>query len=363
MKNIILFGGSFNPIHLGHLKMAKIASDEFDADIFFIPSKNPVWKNDCIDISHRIKMLELALKDFNCDRFNYSLIEAESDDTTYTIDTVNYFLNNYQFDNLYLLIGEDQVIKFHRWKSASELAKKCKIIFFPRDDSDEINENELIYNIKRVKNSKMYHVSSTEIRNLSTLMTTKSVIDYMVENALYSFNQLAYIYSNKRYAHAISVANLAYEIAISNNIPHPDRYYLAAIMHDVGKNIAKKTVEQIMVENFFNEFETMPEFSFHQFVGMHIAKNTFNIKDVEILDAIKYHATGRKNMTLLEKVIYASDKIEPTRGFDSKELIDSMKKDANEGFKIVLQANKEYLLEQHKDIENKLTNDCMKQYL
>ena len=107
----------------------------------------------------------------------------------------------------------------------------------------------------------------------------------------------------------------------------------------------------------------MPSFSFHQFVGAYLAENEFDIHDENILRAIKFHATGNANMDLLGKIVYAADKIEPTRPFDSSDLIDAMKQDAETGFITVLKANKEFLENHRGDINNPLTSKCFKFYL
>ena len=107
----------------------------------------------------------------------------------------------------------------------------------------------------------------------------------------------------------------------------------------------------------------MPPFSYHQFIGEYIAKTFFGIKDEEVLKAIKYHATGNDDMNPLGKIIYSADKIEPTRGFDSSDLIESCLKNYEEGFIEVLKANKEYLTITKKDIENRLTKSCFNKYL
>lgn len=363
MENLILYGGSFNPIHVGHLKIAKIASDALNADVIFLPTKSPIWKDDCIDIKHRVNMLLLALRDFNCPRFKYSLFEAESEDLVYTYQTVRHFKELNKQKQIYLLIGEDQVTKFHLWKNAEEISKMCQIVFFNRDELNEINENEIKFNIKRIEYNKWYHISSTEIRNITNLETTIGVINYMIDNSLYKFNELAYLYNNERYAHARSVANLAYNIAKKHNIENPGRYFLAGILHDVAKNVDKNTLKKLMVEHYKKEYEMLPGFSYHQFIGEYFAKNIFKINDEEILNAIKYHATGKGNMSTMGKIIYASDKIDPTRGFDSKDLIDAMMNDIDSGFVTVLKANKEYLLSKNQDIENPLTKECFDYYL
>ena len=115
--------------------------------------------------------------------------------------------------------------------------------------------------------------------------------------------------------------------------------------------------------HYYPEYIDMPEFSYHQFVGAYIAKEEFGINDSYILNAIKYHATGRKHMTNLEKIIFASDKIEPTRPYDSSKLIEAMKNNYETGFIEVLKHNRDFLLDQGKNISNPLTDECLEYYL
>ena len=104
MRNIILFGGAFDPIHLGHLNMAKAASETLDAEVIFIPAKISVWKNESAPIEDKIKMIELAIKDYGYNRFSLSRYEADSkSDINYSIDTVHHFKSIYPNDCLYLL--------------------------------------------------------------------------------------------------------------------------------------------------------------------------------------------------------------------------------------------------------------------
>ena len=72
----------------------------------------------------------------------------------------------------------------------------------------------------------------------------------------------------------------------------------------------------------FSEYADLPAFSYHQFIGSYIAKEEFKMEK-DVVEAIEFHATGNYPMSRLAKIIYASDKIEPTRGFDSSDLINS----------------------------------------
>ena len=107
----------------------------------------------------------------------------------------------------------------------------------------------------------------------------------------------------------------------------------------------------------------MPKFAYHQFIGEYILKNDLKIEDEEILNAVKFHCTGSANMSQLGMVVYAADKIEPTRQFDSRFLINSCLKNWKQGFLDTLADNRKYLLAHAKDIENRLTDECFKMYL
>ena len=94
-----------------------------------------------------------------------------------------------------------------------------------------------------------------------------------------------------------------------------------------------------------------------------LQKDLFKIEDEDILNAIKFHATGSGNMTDLGKLIYACDKIEPTRGFDSSKLIMAMEENLKKGFEIVLKENKIFLEKNRGNIDNRLTHECFDEYL
>ena len=117
------------------------------------------------------------------------------------------------------------------------------------------------------------------------------------------------------------------------------------------------------MKQFYPDFVDIGAFAYHQFLGEKIAKEEFMVVDEEILGAIKYHTTGKKEMNWLEKLIYAVDKIDPTRGYDSSEMIKAMEEDVEKGFIVVLKANIEFLTKKHSDINNVLTEECFNYYL
>ena len=358
--NIILFGGVFDPIHNGHINMAENAQKALRGEVFFIPAPISVWKDTSAPIEDKINMIKLAIQDNP--HFHIDTFEADSGKkVNYSIDTVRYFKENYPNDDLYYLIGSDQVNEFHRWKEAELLSKMARIIYFDRPDVILSNDNVSRFNMLKIDGPGVI-MSSTDSKSLKNLNLPEEVIYYIGKHRLYYIKRMQNYISEKRLDHSLSVAKLALKIAKSNKLNNPYRYYVAALLHDIGK-LKEIEKQKEIVEEYFPEYLNMPPFSYHQFVGAYIAEKDFEIKDENILNAIKFHATGNENMDIMGKIIYAADKIEPTRGFDSTELINNMLDNAEKGFIKVLKANKEFLENHRGDINNPLTSKCFDRYL
>lgn len=367
--NKIIFGGTFDPIHNGHLRIAKAIQINFDGELIFVPSKSPRWKTPLTDANHRLNMLKIAISDYQIKGTieNYEL-ESEAD-INYSIDTVKYLKNKYPNDKLLFVIGADQVNKFHLWKDGDVISKLTQIIFVNRPgfelDLENINKFNMI-------NSNIYDsgdISSSEIRELQSIDTTDGVLKYIETNHLYYIKKMEKYIDPKRLIHSISVENLAMEINKANNYPL-DKYkvYVAALLHDIGKLLKtdiedEETVKQYIEKESHEDIKLLPKFAYHQFIGAKIAKEDFKINDEEILEAIRYHATGKKDMSLLSMLVYASDKIDPLRDFDSTWLINSCKKDIYQGFIDTLIDNKKYLINHKKDIYNIFTKQCFDMYI
>ena len=88
MKKVI-FGGGFDPVHLGHINMALLARDFLNAEIIFVPAKVSVWKNESISPEHKLNMLKLAIEDYV--GFSIDDYEIKSKNQPYSFETVSYF--------------------------------------------------------------------------------------------------------------------------------------------------------------------------------------------------------------------------------------------------------------------------------
>ena len=122
--------------------------------------------------------------------------------------------------------------------------------------------------------------------------------------------------SSKRMSHSIGVSNSAVELAVQYGAK-PDKARVAGLLHDCARELSSNTLLQL-AEGFgilVNDIELVSPFLLHAPVGACLVRVEFGVTDEEILQAIQYHTTGRPDMSLLDKVIFLADYIEPNRSF------------------------------------------------
>lgn len=363
MESLIIYGGSFDPIHNGHLRIARAASMLLNADVVFVPAKSPRWKTPESTPKQRLEMLQLALRKEGSPSFYIDLFEMrDKGDVSYTVDLVRHMALTHKNTKLYLLIGADSVNTFPQWKDVDEIVKYATPLYVSRPGVALDDEVLARFKMQRLTYDGSGTVSSTAVRNLTELDIPLCIREYIEKHDLYYMRKLRSLMSPKRLSHSLSVANLAYSVAVRNKFPDPRKAYVAGLLHDVGKELDKEDVKKIMQERY-GEYASFPEWTHHQFVGAFLAQTIFGMKDPDIIDAISCHATGKAHMSPLAKVIYSTDKIEPTRGFDSRKLIDACHHNYYVGFMTVLAANKEFLSSKGYEVDNPLTRQCFDLYL
>lgn len=180
-----VFVGSFNPVHNGHIKIVKKILNYLDK-IIVVPTGNYWNKNDLIDIKHRINMW----KYFETDRI---IIDEENNNLKYTYLVLDNLKKRYLNDNLYLIIGADNIVDFDKWYNYKDILKHHLIII----NRNDINIKYYIkkFNIEKYLIIKIdnINISSTLIRNLIKDKNTdklnklidKKIIDYIYDNQLY----------------------------------------------------------------------------------------------------------------------------------------------------------------------------------
>src|SRR5436190_20938674 len=139
MERIALFGGSFDPVHLGHLLVAQAAYEEIQLTrLFFIPAAQSPFKPDSTPAppAARLQMLRLAL----AGQPNYELDDQEirRGGVSFTIDTVRHYVATYPNAQLFYLIGADHVPQLSKWRGATDLARMVEFVVIPRPGIPEL---------------------------------------------------------------------------------------------------------------------------------------------------------------------------------------------------------------------------------
>lgn len=190
-NGIGLFGGTFDPIHNGHLMIAEWLTEFLEIETtYFIPAKiHPFDKRpDITDEHHRLKMLQVVLEDYP--KFALSEFETLKEEVSYSVDTIHHFSKNFPKKVLYFFIGSDNLDSFLKWKEPMEILKICHIVVYNRSNS--INENDL-YNHPKVISipTPIIEISSSQIRRRVARqmpfksLVPKAVFEYINQNKLY----------------------------------------------------------------------------------------------------------------------------------------------------------------------------------
>jgi len=166
-----LFGGTFDPIHNGHLKLAQLAKNRLQLDrIIFIPSGDPPHKagKKVTEKKHRLAMVELALSGTE---HELSVWELNRDKKSYSVDMVKHFKEQYPEDELYFIIGADSFYDLPTWWHYRELMSLCAFVVVARPDTDEeellsryegTEKPPRVYFLKDI----LMDISSTQIRRM-----------------------------------------------------------------------------------------------------------------------------------------------------------------------------------------------------
>ena len=193
---VCLFGGTFDPIHIGHLIMAQSVLNEKELgleQVVFIPAADPPHKKTAkySSFQHRYNMLKKSLEGRSC--FKVSNIENTLNGESYTINTVNYFLSEYDLekDEIYLLIGEDSLVNFNTWKRPEEISGKVILLTIKRPGWKRDNVEKKFLKKTKFIDGPEIKLSSTLIRDYVKTgksikyLVTDSVRDYINKNNLY----------------------------------------------------------------------------------------------------------------------------------------------------------------------------------
>lgn len=338
---IAIFGGSFNPPHWGHIASARAVIDRIKPNkLIMITAKTPPHKElggDSPGPDERLRMTALAAAEIP--GALASDIELRRDGPSYTADTIRQLKRSCPQAELFLLIGTDMLLSFEKWYDFRYILSNAVLTVFARGEArdGEINmfadmladkyaaRVEIIDNIP-------YPAASTDIRPLlkdrrGRRFLPESVYEYIISRRLYQakpelewLREKSYSYlKKKRIAHVQGCEQEAVKLAGRWGCDPQDAAE-AAILHDITKKISLDE-QLILCEKYGivnDDIELQSPKLLHGKTGAALAQELFGISD-DVYQAIRWHTTGKPDMTVLEKVIYLADYIEPNRELDGIE--------------------------------------------
>ncbi len=337
------FGGTFDPPHYGHVAALSAFISTCNLDLaLVIPTGTPPHKPDgqAYDME-RLNMARLAFSDIEktkiCD------YEIQKGGKSYSVETLEWLASRYPDDEIVLYTGSDMLLSFHKWYKVERIVQLCSIACFSRTGSDRAALDEQARYLRKqfgaavnVYDFSPVQISSTEIRtaigrgfDVSDVVPQK-VCEYIIQHSLYykikiKKNDFDLVKAEallrarlpeKRYKHCLGVAKTAVYLAEKYGAD-PQKAKIAGLLHDITKNMTDD--EQITFcekrRISLTDADLDSPQVIHAITAEYLVKYKIFINDPEILSAIRYHTTGRKNMSLLEKIIYVADFIEPTRNY------------------------------------------------
>lgn len=343
MKTVI-FGGTFNPIHIGHIGDIKTALKKLKPNrLIVMPTHIPPHKDACglASDDDRLNMCRLAVEGIKgCEVSDY---EQTQGGRSYTVATLEHFNELYPQDELYFLMGSDMLISFLSWYRADRILELATLVCVSRSVPDCERIKGAAEDIKNaggrviILDSEPIDVSSTDIRSglaayrSSGGLLPKAVEKYILKNNLYNFDKTKYNsyidflkkgLSEKRFIHSLNVADESLKLAILNGVD-PDRAYFAGLMHDCCKEIPKEEQLSLALKCKFpmSEVELEASKTHHGVAAAVYLEEHFGIKDDELLSAVRYHTVAKGGMTMLEKIVYMADLISLERSFAGVEVI------------------------------------------
>lgn len=320
---IAVFGGSFDPVHSEHVALVRAAVDVLGLDkIFIVPSFVAPHKKDGAKASgaQRLDMLKLAFRRVKkaevCD------FEIESEGTSYTYLTCRRFRELYPDAKIFLLMGADMFADFPTWKEPDDILSNAELAVVSRNEPLSGGAVKAFRERFSADFTELPFrgdgTSSTAIRTLLAFGKRPRALDgkvyaYIRRSGLYSYPAVPSaikLESAERRKHSLRVALMACGRAKSLHIPE-EKALLAAALHDCGKSVP---LSSYLLAGF-DIPQGVPAPVMHQFTGAYLAEHVFGVTDAEVLDAIRYHTSGRAGMGTLEKLIYLSDLLESDRDF------------------------------------------------
>ena len=342
MERIGIYGGSFNPPHLGHIQAAREAVTALGLDrLFLVPAHTAPHKAlppNSPTPRQRLRMLELAVA--GDPKLRVSDLELNREGVSYTWQTVLQFRKDFPGARLVLLMGTDMFLCFHQWRHPDRILENTELAVFYRGDRQEVAEvarqKEILEgrgaNITLVENT-VVPISSTQLRRLLAFRCGEDFLppgvgDYIRRHGLYDTaapwknlpeetleRVVVSLLKPNRVAHVLGCRDTAVALARQYGADETDAAR-AGLLHDITKAL-DGPLQLTLCQGYgriLDDFSKKYPKTLHALTGSLVAEEIFG-ENRQVVTAIRWHTTGRAHMTLLEKILYIADYMEPTRDF------------------------------------------------
>ena len=346
MERIGIYGGTFNPPHLGHIQAAKAAVQALDLTRLLLIPDNIAPHKELPPGSpapeQRLEMLRLATQD--APELEVSDLELRREGVSYTFQTILTLKEQYPEAQLFLLMGTDMFVSFDTWKNTDIILSHAALGVLCRGDKGEqeaIAEKaaQLSAGGARVElvNNPVLAISSTQLRRLIAFdcaepFLPKPVAEYIRQHGLYDsganwkslpMEQLEPIVvrllNPNRVRHVLGCRDTAVELARRWGADETDAAR-AGMLHDITKALDGPLQLTVCQEygKILDAFSRKYPKTLHALTGSLVAERIFG-ENPQVVEAIRNHTTGRAEMGLLETIIYVADYMEPNRDFPGVE--------------------------------------------
>jgi nicotinate-nucleotide adenylyltransferase len=337
-----IFGGSFNPVHLGHILLADKAIAVLQLDrIVMIPAYRSPFKLDTkgMETSAEDRLQMLAAAVCTDSRMAIDDCEIKREGVSYTIDTLEDIIARYLPDGKpSLIIGDDLADGFLNWKNSKKILKLAEVVIAHR-----INSIKIKYPFPhKILDNEVINISSQKVRQKieeknGWRSLVPSVVKTIIEDkCLYGYHGNTHRNENiskglilqveeavrgsistTRFLHSRNTALIAHDLCRRFDLD-PMKGYLAGIAHDFCKQFDPKQLLKLALKDGkgISAFEKEKLNLLHGRAAAVLLEERFSIHNKDILEAVAFHTLGSENMGFLAKVIYIADKVEVSRNIN-----------------------------------------------
>ena len=338
-----VFGGTFNPPHVGHIQAAKAAIEQLGlTKLFVIPSGVPPHKalpSGSPSAAIRLKLTHKAFSDVP--RAKVLFIESLQQQPAYTIDSIETIKLFNPDAELFLILGADMFLSIETWKDSERLLGLVTLAVLSRNANDTGKITDFMQDLQRrcgvqavIIDNPVVEISSSRLRETlpergGVQYLTDPCYSYIIKHRIYGAKpdwgwlraRAHSMLDPSRVPHVQGCEEEAPRLAKRWGVD-PDDAREAAILHDITKRLPTSKHLKILElhDIMFGDLENSNEKLLHPITGALLAKTEFGVSD-DVSEAIKWHTTARRDMTALEKVIYLADYIEPRRKFAGVDIL------------------------------------------